>query len=333
MEARQITSPYPYISLQDLGSVVGRLAPDMASSQVTVIENELHAIQKQFAPELATFYELDANELSLELEERVETELMRTDAKVGVISLDKEIAKTMDSSHIFRLNISRSSDNKLVARIGTRQSPSEQLDNLVEWVRHENYDELLFVDDVLAFGDTIPTLIDRLNLPINDIPIRLLFGIAASGGKWNGIQNVEQKTNISPEYLVRIEASPPVEGGSTGMAIPTSRDFTFLGGKVGIGPAGEQVSLPYFLPFSEPLKGIVRAGQEIAASRAVLDFNNTMFERIQISRRAVLTMGDIAVNGFGTPFTSVQRYHDKMSTPKAEMTVHEYINNIDNILK
>lgn len=333
MNPEHISTPYPYISLQDLDPVIKTLAPNMSTDQTSEIENELHEIQVKFAPNLATFYKVNANQLSEQLEQRISHELLRDDRKVGIVNLDKEIAKSIDSEDIFRLNVSRSSDNKLVARIGTAKSPDEQISELANWAQNADYSEILFVDDVLAFGDTIPILVQQLKNRLPDLPIRLLVGIAASGGKWNGIQNVEQKTDIIPEYLMRVEASPAIENVTTGMAIPTSRDLTLLGGKVGVGPSDEPVALPYFLPFSQPLRSLIATEQDVPSSRAILAFNDEMFRKIEKNNGTTLTIGDLALKGFGTPYTSLDNYRDKLRIPAREMNVRDYIAHAASILE
>ena len=77
--------------------------------------------------------------------------------------------------------MSRNPHNELTARTGSHLSVQEQMNHLASWAQNGHFDEIVFVDDVVAFGDTSPTLVEQLRPAIPKAEFRLLVGIAASG--------------------------------------------------------------------------------------------------------------------------------------------------------
>jgi hypothetical protein len=95
--------------------------------------------------------------------------------------------------------------------------------------------------------------------------------LASSGGSWRGLETVEEKTGIIPEFITLIKASAETKL-TLGMAMPTSRDFTFLGGKVS--RKGDiSISYPYFLPFSVPAASFMPQEKQINCAREILALN------------------------------------------------------------
>ncbi len=327
-----IDTPYPYICLQDLHESFRTLVPDMSEEECAFLESELFFMQNRFAPENSNFYSISTSFISEQLEKLVEQEVSRSDINVGVVHMDKAMGSKSESPRYFQLNLSRASDGTLASRIGCEETPEEQMNNLCLWARSGLYDEILFVDDVLAFGETTSTLFDVVRGHIDHTKIRLLVGVASSGGVWRGIQKIEEENGIAPEYLVRVEASPEVEGGSKGMAIPTSRDLTLIGGKVGPKILKQNTSMPYFLPFSEPLSSIIRTDAAKEASLDLLDFNSTIFEKFENHLGKPLRIGDLALKGFGIPYTSLPEYRQKLQFPSTDQKIRDYIAQAKDIL-
>lgn len=320
-----IDEPYPHVSIGDLYEVSQALDPTVTCDDVSYLELALDAIKRDFAPDGSTFYYVGAASLSAQLESMAEAETARKDLNVGVVHLDKYIGASSSNPDFYRLDVSRNSRDELVSRVGVHLSPEEQLKGLASWSERRGHEEVVLVDDVLAFGSTVPPLIRELRDKLPAAKFRLLTGIAASGGVWRGIERVFEQTGITAEYLTKVCASPPVEGGTRGMAIPVSRDLTLFGGKTGLLGAGMQVSYPYFLPFSRPMPSLIKSDRQFEASRALLDFNDDFaaFLSTRLGRTAVV--GDLVPNKFGMPHSSLKCMSAKMVIPESSTSLADYI--------
>ncbi|HUC89325.1 MAG TPA: hypothetical protein VMR45_00830 [Patescibacteria group bacterium] len=318
-----IDTPYPNVAIGDIYEVTSQFDPSIAQADVEIFEDLLAGIRKKYAPKNSTFYYVSATALSGVLEGIAEGETSRPDTRVGVVHLDKYIAAGSDNPDYFRLNVSRNSKDDLVPRVGTATPVEQQLAHLSDWMGQ--YDELLFVDDVLAFGSTIPPIVNGLRAQNPHIHYRLLAGIAASGGEWRGIERVREDTGIETEYLTKVNASPAIKDGSTGMTIPVSRDLTVFGGKAGSDTQGTRLSYPYFLPFSKPLVSLIDTPHRFEASEALLAFNERLVRFIGKRLGRSLRIGDLIENGFGYPHSSLESVGSDLEVPDNSTEISDYL--------
>jgi hypothetical protein len=320
-----IDSPYPQVAIKDLLEIGQSFDSSLTSYDIEPFEIALHESLRQYAPENTTFYAVGATNLSETLEAMAEAETQRIEQNVGVVHLDKYIGANSDNPSYFRLNVSRGADNKLVSRVGTLATPEEQMGTLVQWAQTGNYDQLVLVDDVLAFGSTVPPLIEKLRGHLPDTEFRLLVGLAASGGAWRGFEKVQEDTGITPEYLTKIIPSKAIENGTKGMSIPVSRDLTLFGGKAGKHESGAQLSYPYFMPFSMPLASLLEPKRQLEASYAMLDFNDMLVASLEARIGRELNIGDLVAADFGVPLTSIDSLKEVMQPPSSETTLSDYL--------
>lgn len=318
-----IDTTYPNVAIGDIYEVTRQFDPSIKPADVEPFEDWLTGFRKEYAPKDSTFYYVSAAALSGALEGIAEGETHRADAHVGVVHLDRYIAANSDNPKYFRLNVSRNSEDELVPRVGTTTPVEQQLSDLAGWMGQ--YDELLMVDDVLAFGSTIPPIINRLRAQNPDIHYRLLAGIAASGGKWRGIERVREDAGVETEYLTKVYASPPVKDGSTGMTIPVSRDLTVFGGKAGLDAAGAQLSYPYFLPFSKPMVSLIDAPYQFEASEGLFAFSGRLVRFLGERIGRSLLIGDLIENGFGYPHSSLESIGDVLEVPADATEMNDYL--------
>lgn len=300
-----IDAPYPFISIQDLGEVSRAVLDQPFSDEmVRSLEDELHEIQRHYAPPESTFFTVSATELSSKLEQVVRDEAARIDRHIGIVYLDKYLGHASNTPTHVRLELSRGSDNALVPRTGCTVPVDQQLKALADWAAAGRYDEVLLVDDVLAFGSTVPVIAAGVRERLPEMQLRLLTGIAASGGIWQGIEKVEE-ANIVTEHLTRVKASDPIEGRTTGMALPVARDFTLFGGRAGGAADGGRETYPYFLPFSKPLLSLIDKPVTLTAAEAYLDFNERFISCLESQNGRTIHVEDITAAGFGVPSTAL----------------------------
>lgn len=327
-----IDTSYPYLSLQDLGVTSRELAPELTDEQVGLLEEELLAIQRQYAPESSTFYPIDAATLYRDLELSAANELSRTDRRVGVVYMDKDIATHQElGERELRLDLSRSTTGDIVSRRGSQFTAEEQVSRMIGWASGQQLEEIVLVDDVLAFGETVSAIAGTIREKLSDDQptIRMLTGIATTGGVWRGIE-VAQEANIEVTALTTVQASNPIEGKTRGMAIPTSRDLTVLGGKIG---NQEGQSVPYFLPFNEPLISILgEKRQWKQASLDLLDYNEAFVSVLERVNGEPVTIGSLALHGFGIPYTSLDRPDIQFAVPDTSVELTKYIAELRDIV-
>ncbi|MFY9228172.1 MAG: hypothetical protein WAO28_02495 [Candidatus Microsaccharimonas sp.] len=306
--------------------------PDLTDEQADSLEDELLTIKKRYAPEGSTFYSIDAATLYRDLEQSAANERDRTDRRVGVVYMDKDIAAhQVLGERELRLDLSRSTNNNIVSRRGVQLTAEEQVLGMVEWASKRQLEEIVLVDDVLAFGDTVSGIAAtiRETLSGNQPKIRILAGIAATGGVWRGIE-VAQEAGIEVTALTTVRASELIEGKTRGMAVPTSRDLTVLGGKIG---NQEGQSVPYFLPFSEPLISILgEKSQWKQASLDLLDYNEAFVSVLERVNGEPVTIGSLALHGFGTPYTSLARPDIQFAVPDSSVELTKYIAELRDIV-
>ena len=322
-----IDDPYPYVSMRDLHATSIALAPGISKDITDNLENILQEVREFAAPDASTFYDVDADVISRLLEKRVDEEINRNDITVGVIHMDRHIGANQHGSNVIRLDISRDSKKQLTSRVGAKTGIGQQLSEAIGWANAIKPNEIIFVDDVVAFGDTLPVIVDKLRVAglSDDIKIRALVGLAASGGSWKGLEKMQDVAGIDTEYLTKIIASPEIPGGSLGMAIPVSRDLTLLGGKVSTLDDGSKRTHPYILPFSKPLASIMRPEVQFEASRKLLAFNYLLIETLEQYTGRTLYIQDLVDKNLGVPVTNLDFLSGIMEEPDRKATLADYI--------
>ena len=329
-----IATPYPFVSIYDLDEVVSRVAR-ISPQEQKIIREAFTAIQKQFTPRKATYYQLSASAINKTLDEKLEMELARQD-KTGVLILDRYIGREINANgNLFRLELSRAADGSgLTARPGSKIPVNEQVEQLISWVRGGQFDELLIVDDVLAFGDTSVYLIHLLQEGLSGTPgprLRMLVGLAAFGGGWKGAETLKDHTGIGIEYLYKLLASDKNEW-SSGMAVPASRDFTIFGGKILSEEDGKQKSVPYFLPFQKTVSSFVTLGREQELGKKFLAFNLALVTLLDQKIGRKLTLGDLDEMGFGIPTSLIPKVRERLSNFPSSFALTDFILEAEQIL-
>lgn len=327
-----IEVPYPSVSIGDLKETLTTTAT-FRQAEIEDFESILNSIKQEHAPHESNFYYVPASSIAHHLEHSAMREIEQSEGDTGVVHLDKAIGLQQDAHpHVARLNLSRNPQNRLIPRTGTSETAEEQIDAIKEWVRQNNLQEVILIDDVVAFGDTLPTIIDLLRDDIDDVNFRVQVGLASSGGIWRGIETIRERAGIETEYLTKIVASPQIEGGSRGMAVPVSRDFTLFGGKASQDPSGRHLSHPYFLPFSKPIPSFIRSERIIEASIDFLNFSEFLVNKIEANTGREYTLGDLRRQNFGIPSSSLACLREVMEVPTDETTLRDFIDYSRSIL-
>lgn len=325
-----IDAPYPFVAINDLPLVAETLGAPLEADTAGRLTAEFGRIQRKHAPAESTFFSVESERLSAALERTVRDALVDDD-RIGVVYLDQYLGRGPDCPPHFRLEVSRGSDESLMPRVGCATSVEEQIAGLADWAREREHGELLLVDDVLAFGSTLPVLAESLRERIPGVRIRFLAGLAASGGVWRGVERVRE-TGIEPEYLTRILASEPIEGRTRGMALPVARDFTVFGGRGGVGAEGAQLTHPYFLPFSKPLLSLIDRPAVLASAEDFLTFNDRLVEALESSRGSTLRAADLSGAGYGLPCTALESVRSLLPPPTPEQPVGELLRSAREVL-
>lgn len=323
---RVIDTPYPYISIQDIQTVSSVFAYNIPQKTVSNLDDTLQQIAVKFAPEDSTFYKIKASDMYTVLEKLAGDEAQRSDKIVGVVHMDRHIGRLQQDCRFTRLNVSRDGRGQLASRAGAI-SIEQQLKNIVSWASNQQLEEMVFIDDVVAFGDTLPVIIQQLyekGLSRN-IKLRAAVGVAASGGVWNGIEKTYDKTGIEIECLTKVNASPEVPRKSLGMALPVSRDLTLFGGRVTNLKNGLQLTHPYILPFSKPIPSIIRPECQIEASQQLLEFSKVIVKTIEEYAGVVIRINDLLDKNIGIPYTSLRCLNNAMCIPDYDTPLTEYI--------
>jgi hypothetical protein len=320
-----INTPYPSIAIGDLYEVAYSFDETVTPESLAPFEQRLDTIKKQNAVANSTFYYVAAKDIVNELEARAENEVGRSDKRVGVVHLDRYIGSVSTSPSFYRLNLSRDSADKLTPRAGEIKSAEEQFEGLAEWAAKGNFQEVLLIDDVLAFGNTVPPIVEKLRQKLTTTEFRLMVGIAASGGIWRGVEKVSEEVGIETEFLTKVQASLPVKDGSRGMAIPVSRDLTMFGGKIGKSDTGIDVTYPYFLPFSKPMPSLVDAHKKFDFARDVFAFNAIFIAFISERLGKNITASDLTLRDYGMPHSSIESIRSDMQIPKPATQINDYL--------
>jgi len=325
-----IDQPYPFMAIGDISCVLQRITPGM-DGNAQIFQDEIYSILNKNMPKGSTFYSVSSDFIDSIIERRVRTEIGRQDKKVGIANLDRYLCRNIQGDTMFRINISRNINGGLVARPGEKNTPETQIENLIAWSQKNEFKELIIVDDVIAFGDTMVPFIEIFKKSLPNTDIRILVGIASSGGAWSGIETVIDKTGVKPEYAIQVNASAETIW-SLGMALPTSRDFTVFGGKV-TQTDGKQLSFPYFLPYSIPVASFMPQENQLESARQLMQFNKKMVNSIGRALGRDLTISDLINSGFGIPYTKIECLKNIMKFPDINDKVIDYLKYSESILE
>jgi len=319
----RIEVSYPYVVLADFEHVFGRFEGVLGKNKVDEYEKRVANVLDRVSPDLTNFVSLKVKQVTDEVERRIKKE-RRLDGRLGVIQLDRYINGETDGDY-FRLEISRGVFGGLVPRPGCEVSVEDQFRNLADWAIEGKYDRLLVVDDVLAFGDTLTPMLIGLKELIPDTDLKVLVGLGASGGGWNGIERVQGETGVEVEAVTIVRAGEENEWTS-GMAMPALRDFTFLGGKIWTDEkTGDRLNYPYFLPFSLPVISFMPKERRYEASIDLMNISIEVVERMCLDLGRDLKMKDLQEAGFGMPSVRMECLQKDVWKPEKNDSVWEYL--------
>jgi hypothetical protein len=331
-ESTIVDSSYPYLAIGDLEDTLNRLSPSISQEVIEDFQNSLFTILEIMSPPQTTFTTLQSSDINQQIDTRL-SHILTLEPNTAVVILDRYINDPAETSNVFRLEISRRASGGLVARPGTTTSPEDQILSLVSWIEKYQPSNLVLTDDVLAFADTSIPLIKLIKDKLPDVSIHLLTGIASSGGAWSGIEKVREQTNVDPESIVLVKASPETQW-SLGMALPTSRDFTVFGGKIDSSIDGPTaISLPYFLPFSIPQPSFVLDKDILSSSEHLLTYNILLVETLNRNLGRQLTIQDLINSGFGIPISNLDSISQMLPLPTPETPLLQYLQYCQSLLE
>lgn len=326
----RIEVDYPYVVLADFEHVFGRFEGVLGNTKVNEFEKKVSDVLTEASPDLANTVSLKVNSVIEEVEKRIEAEREKEDG-VGVVMLDRYI-KGNENGDFFRLEVSRGVNGGLVSRPGCADSVDEQFEALANWVLEGKYKKLIVVDDVLAFGDTLTPMLNGFKKLIPETELKVLVGLAASGGGWQGLERVKKETEVEIEAVVVVKAGEENEWTS-GMAMPALRDFTFLGGKVDSEEvSGRKQNFPYFLPFSFPVISFMPKERRYEAGLKMIDISIAVVEEMNKELGRDLEIQDLLDAGFGVPSCNLDFLQRDMWVPNNEDSVWEYLQYSKNVL-
>lgn len=321
---RLIEKPYPYLVLGDLPELGKRFVGDK-NEAILRLQRSVFEILEKARPDGTTYIPVLTEKMNVDLENMIFAEMERLDGSLGVVQMDRYIGQQIRGENLFRVDVSRGINGGLMPRPGTVRLPEDQVADLAEWAVRGGYKKILFVDDVLAFGDTLTPLIQMTQKLLPDSEMEVLVGVASSGGGWGGKERVEEETGVRVRALCISRAGDENEWTS-GMAIPTSRDFTFLGGKVLFNEQlGIDYSYPYFLPFSVPVVSFMEPEKRMAISWSLMEASRRAVGEIESALGMSLTLGDLVSAGFGVPTTAMECLADEAIEPRPEMKIDDYL--------
>lgn len=322
-----IDSKNPFIAIGDLDVVTEKVSPVFQGDKgIAGFQARILALQAEHAPDDCSFYYVPQRELL----SRVEAKVLDFGPDVAVLNFDRYIFGNTQPRNYLKLELSRGADNKLIQRPGSSLNKDQQLQLLVEWLKAGDFKKVLLVDDVIAFATTSPPIAEIIRQALPEAEINAVAGICSSQGNWAGKERLEA-LGIQVESVITARASEPVEGGTSGMAIPDSRDSTIFGGKIGQSPDGTALSYPYFLPFSTPTTSLMKAELRGIASLEWLQINIDLVQYMDGRLGRPLIFQDLLNNGFGIPYTSIDAFKPVISIPDASESVLVYLQNLQRI--
>lgn len=319
----RIEVDFPYVVLADFEHVFGRFEGILGDTKVDELEKKVASVLAKVSPDLTNFVSLKVKNIIEEVEKRIDKE-RRSGAKVGVVQLDRYIDGDEDGDY-FRLDVSRGVAGGLVPRPGCDVGVDQQFEALARWALKGSYDQLLIVDDVLAFGDTLTPMLNGFKDLIPNTKLKVLVGLAASGGGWKGLERVVGETGVEVDAVTVVRAGEENEWTS-GMAMPALRDFTFLGGKIRVNEeTGVRENFPYFLPFSLPVISFMPKERRYDASVDLLNLSIEAVEEMGKKLGRDLKIQDLQDAGFGLPSVKLDCLQEVKWVPENSDSVWEYL--------
>lgn len=319
----RIEVDYPYVVLADFEHVFGRFEGVLGKNKVDEFERKLANVLAKVSPDLTNLVSLKVKNVIDEVVRRINIERENGD-KVGVVQLDRYIVGNENSDY-FRIEVSRGVNGGLVSRPGCTDSVDDQFAALADWALEGKYKKLIIVDDVLAFGDTLTPMIKGFQELIPETELKVLVGLAASGGGWQGIERVTSETGVEVEAVTIVKAGEENEWTS-GMAMPALRDFTFLGGKISTDErTGKRQNFPYFLPFSVPVISFMPKERRYEAAVEMMSISIEVVEEMNKCLGRDLTMQDLQDAGFGLPSVKLECLQKEKWDPESGDSVWEYL--------
>lgn len=323
----RIEVDYPYVVLADFEHVFGRFEGILGDAKVDEFERKVAGVLAKVSPDLTNLVSLKIRKITDEVENRIERErstAMLKGERVGVVQLDRYINGD-DEGNCFRLEVSRGVNGGLVSRPGCIETVDEQFEALANWVVEGKYNKLLVVDDVLAFGDTLTPMLNGFKELIPETKLKVLVGLAASGGGWKGLERVTEETGVEVEAVTVVKAGEENEWTS-GMAMPALRDFTFLGGKISTDEkTGKRQNFPYFMPFSVPVLSFMPKERRYDAALEMMDISIGVVEEMNKDLGRDLTMKDLQDAGFAMPSVNLACLQEEKWSPEDNDSVWEYL--------
>lgn len=320
---RTVEGLLPFVIIDDLVEVVGRIAPSVNRSKLTKIGKEIIETIKLFTYKEASVGIVQCGVLCDQLGNEV-IEVLSESPNAGVIIADRYILPGYEDERIMRVNLSRGMDGEMVSRPGESKGVEAQLQKVAEWIKLNGFSEILVVDDVLAFSGTLSKYISFVRGIDDQIEIRPLVGIASSGGDWRGVESIREKFGLEVSCLMLVKAGDKF-GDNLGMALPTLRDFTVFGGKIGLLPGDLPATYPYYLPFSitKAAFGPVGGRNKLATDLACL--NGELIREIERANRRKLLLGDLLEAGFGIPTSYLKSQQELLPEIDLRMPLTSYL--------
>ncbi len=319
-----IDAPYPRIAIGDIFDVASQFDDSLTNADVQSFQNRMFALQKKYAPPDSTFFAISSKNLVGPLEDLSLKESQRKDKKVAVVHLDRYISPDQNEPPFYRLNVSRGQNDTLVSRPGHNVPPEQQLIDLRNGLISSDTEEIIIIDDVIAYATTLIPLIENIRKELPEINIRVAVAIASSGGEWRGIEKIKEQTGIDVETLTTVKVSPKNEY-STGMSAPTSRDMTIFGGSLDSND-GKIKSFPHLFPFNIPKTSFMNIDQRYDCSLELLDLNIDLVTFLENRIGSSLTIQDLIDKGFGIPSIKIDAIKAKIPDPSEETLVLDYLN-------
>lgn len=322
-----IEARLPFVAINDLDNVVARLAPNIDRGRLWAIETNILRAIDQFTYAEAELSFVSGDDLYQWLERKVVGKLGQSGEKIGVVLMDRYVFPEIQNERIIRMNLSRSIDGGLVTRPGENKSVVEQFEEMFRWIDNGKFERICIVDDVLAFGDTMMEYLKVLGESYPNVVAELIVGIASSGGDWRGLEIVRDDLGVKTECMMIVKAGEKI-GDSLGMALPTLRDFTVFGGKIGSLEDGTKTSYPYFLPFSitkvafGPIEGRYRLANTLT------NLSRKLITEIESANTRPLLVSDVMRSGFGLPSSSVKSLSPYLLPARLEMRFMDYIDSM-----
>ena len=322
-----IEARLPFVAINDLDQVVSRLAPNIDRGRLRVIETSILRAIDEFTYAEAEVSFVRGEGLYRWLEQRVIEKLEQSRERTGIVLMDRYVFPEIQDQRIMRMNLSRSIDGGLVTRPGESKSVVEQFDEMFRWIDNGKFERICFVDDVLAFGDTMTEYLKILGESYPNVTAELIVGIASSGGDWRGLEIVRDDLGVGIECMMIVKAGEKV-GNSLGMALPTLRDFTVFGGKIGSLEDGTKTSYPYFLPFSitKVAFGPIEGRYQLA--NALVGLSRKLITEIESGNARPLLVSDVLRSGFGLPFSSVKSLSPYLLQVNHDMRFMDYLDSV-----